>query len=273
MRAIELPAETQSVPQYDQPRPVRLAAVNDEAITMPIRLHKFGDAFGLPDPSPFCLKLENFLREAGIDYTVEPFDPKGSFRKAPKGKIPFIEEENGTTTGDSTLIIARLSEKNGIDLDAPLDIRQRAASHACRRMLDEHFYWVGVYSRWFDEPGWSIVKGAFFSRVPWPVRPLLTAWAHHGMEKAMYGQGIGRHSRAEIYAAGAADLQALAGLLGTDAWFFGSHRPTLLDLWAHAFVAQIIVPPIESPIKAAALTHDNLSAHFRRLHDRLYPPS
>ena len=77
---------------------------------MPVRLHKFGEAWGIADPSPFCLKVESFLREANIAYEVVPFDPRRSFAKAPKGKLPFIEDEDGTVVGDSSLIIARLSQ-------------------------------------------------------------------------------------------------------------------------------------------------------------------
>ena len=63
---------------------------------MPVRLHKFDEAWGSAGPSPFCLKVESFLREANIVYEVVPFDPRRSFAKAPKGKLPFIEDEDRT---------------------------------------------------------------------------------------------------------------------------------------------------------------------------------
>ena len=37
---------------------------------MSVMLYKFGPVMGLPDPSPFCFKLETYLRMAGIKYTV-----------------------------------------------------------------------------------------------------------------------------------------------------------------------------------------------------------
>ena len=237
---------------------------------MAIKLHKFGEAWGLADPSPFCLKLENFLRGAKIDYEAVPFNPRQSFRRAPKGKMPFIEDQDGTLIGDSTLIIGRLSQRQGIDLDAPLDGRAKAVSHAFRRMLDEHFYWVGVYARWCDEPGWSIIRDRFFARMPALARPLATAMAKRGMVRALQAQGVGRHSREEIYKLGTADMRALGALLGDDLWFFGADNPTLLDLWAHAFVAEIIVPPIPSPLRDATVALPNLCAHVERLQSRLY---
>jgi glutathione S-transferase len=242
-------------------------------IRMPIRLHKFGEAWGLADPSPFCVKVENFLREAKIAFEVVPFDPGTSLRRAPKGKIPFIEDEDGTLVGDSTLIIERLSRRHGLDLDAPLDIRQRAVAHAFRRMLDEHLYWIAVYSRWCDEPGWSIVRGMFFARLPALTRPLVTAIARRGMTRALEAQGVGRHSRDEIYALGAKDVAALSHLLGDDPYFFAADRPTLLDLWAHAFVAEITAPPIATPLRDATLALPNLCDHFQRLQMRLYGSS
>ena len=65
-------------------------------------------------------------------------------------------------------------------------------------------------------------------------------------------------------------MQALSRLLGDDAYFFGTARPTLLDVWAHAFVAEVVAPPIDSPLKAATLALTNLTDHFQRLQARLY---
>jgi Glutathione S-transferase len=238
---------------------------------MPIKLYKFGEAWGLADPSPFCLKLESFLRETALPFEPVPFDRKQSFSRAPKGKLPFIEEEDGTVVGDSTLIIERLSSRHGFDLDGPLDERQRAVSLAFRRMLDEHLYWTAVHFRWFEEPGWSKVRAAFFSHIPWPVRPVVEAMLRRRMAGALRAQGTGRHSLDDICRLAVEDIRALAVLLGDDDYFFGSERPTLLDLWAHAYVAEIVVPPIDSPLKNAVLGLANLNRHCDRLQARLYP--
>lgn len=246
------------------------SAMINGKIRMPIRLHKFGEAWGLADVSPFCVKVENFLREAKIDFEVVPFDPRRSFGRAPKGKLPFIEDEDGAFVGDSTLIIDRLSRRRGLDLDAPLDRRQRAVAHAFRRMLDEHLYWVAVYSRWCDEPGWSVVRAMFFARLPALTRPLVTAITRRGMAQALKAQGVGRHSRDEIYALGVRDVTALSHILGDDPYFFAADRPTLLDLWAHAFIAEIVAPPIASPLRDATRNLANLCDHFQRLQVRLY---
>ena len=239
---------------------------------MTIKLHNFGGAWGLADPSPFCLKVESFLREARIDYVTVPFDLRRTFRQAPKGKLPFIEDDDGTLVGDSSLIIAHLSRQRGIDLDGVLGARERAAAHAFRRMLDEHFYWVGVYARWLDT-AWPDVRDQLFAGIPAALRPLVTMLPRRKMAKALRAQGVGRHQRDEIYALAAADLRALSTLLGNDAFFFATERPTLLDLWAHAFIAEVIVPPVSSPLKAAAEACPNLVQHCERMQQRLYQRS
>ena len=74
-----------------------------------ITLHQFPPALGLPNASPFCLKLELYLRMAGLPYrnryTLE-------LHKAPKGKLPWIDDD-GVTLADSGLIIEYLKGRYG----------------------------------------------------------------------------------------------------------------------------------------------------------------
>ena len=79
-----------------------------------IKLYQFRPAFGLPNASPFCMKVENYLRMAGLAYEC----PRGAdMRKAPKGKMPYIEDE-GSLIADSSFIIDHLKRKYGDPLDA-----------------------------------------------------------------------------------------------------------------------------------------------------------
>ena len=66
-----------------------------------------------------------------------PFEKKNSdLRKAPKGKLPFIEDE-GKIVADSTFIRWHLEKKYRIDLDRGLDAEQRAIAWAFEKMLEE----------------------------------------------------------------------------------------------------------------------------------------
>src|SRR5579863_5163865 len=67
-----------------------------------IKLFQFPRMFGIPNISPFCCKLETWLRITKIPYDVVDLpDP----RKGPKGKVPFIEDV-GQRLGDSSAIVA-----------------------------------------------------------------------------------------------------------------------------------------------------------------------
>ncbi len=237
---------------------------------MALTLYKFGAQWGIADPSPFCVKLESFLRLNNIDFEFGDFDIKSTLNKAPKKKMPFIVFENGQNMGDSSLIIDHLAIKNNIDMDAPLSDEQRCASHAFRRMLDDSFYFAAVYSRWVDDIGWNAIMPLFFGGIPGFIRPLISGKIRKGVIKMLHGQGTARHSKEEIYTAAEKDLKALSDLLGNDQWFFNAAQPTLLDIWAHAFIINFTVPPIETDLKARVLKFQNLCDHANRFETLVY---
>ena len=71
-------------------------------------MHQFPAALGLPNASPFCMKLETYLRMTGLPFEVRPVtDP----RRAPKGKLPYIDD-GGTVLADSNLILDYLKSYN-----------------------------------------------------------------------------------------------------------------------------------------------------------------
>lgn len=52
-----------------------------------IKLYQFTPAWGLPNPGPFCLKLETWLRMADIPYELVS---GADVRKAPKKSCPTL---------------------------------------------------------------------------------------------------------------------------------------------------------------------------------------
>jgi glutathione S-transferase len=90
-----------------------------------------------------------------------------------------------------------------------------------------------------------------------------------GVRKALYLQGIGRHSRDEIYEIGKADLSALSTWLGGKPYFMGDVASSL-DAIAYAFLANILVPPFDSPLKSHAMSLGNLWPYCERMREQLY---
>lgn len=107
-----------------------------------IYLYQFSRCPTIASASPFCLKVETFLRMTGLPY--ENIDHKMKY-KSKKGQLPFIEL-NGKEIADSDLIIKELSEKFEKNLDDGLTAEQRVTSHALESMLNNHTGWV---SRWW----------------------------------------------------------------------------------------------------------------------------
>ena len=108
-----------------------------------ITLYGSGPNFGLPDASPFVTKAETLLRMSTL-----PFEKAlMSFSKAPKGNIPYIEDD-GQLLGDSTLIRWHLEKKYGIDFDQGLTAEQLAIAWAFEKMAEDNLYWANVYFRW-----------------------------------------------------------------------------------------------------------------------------
>ena len=231
-----------------------------------IILHQFPPALGLPNASPFCLKLELYLRMAGLPYrnryTLE-------LHRAPKGKLPWIDD-GGTAVADSGLIIDYLKRKYGDPLDGDLTPLQNARALAIRRLLEEHLYWTVLHDRWIAEAGWELTRPGFFGAMPWPLRVIVPWVARRGIRAELRGQGMGRHTREQIHALGVADVDALAELLGDQLYFLGA-QATSIDAVATAFLANILMAPLETPIKAAAAGHGNLVAYCQRMAQQYFP--
>jgi glutathione S-transferase len=234
-----------------------------------LTLHKFGTAWGIPDISPFVVKLETYMRMAGIPYETKQGDP----RKAPKKKMPYVVDD-GVVLGDSRFIIEHLETKRGISLDARLTPRERAIATAFQSMLEEHLYYVILYERWQMDANWErylptfgqILKGV---GVPGPMTGIISAVARKQTLKALFAQGTGRHSPPEVGRIGERIVVALAEQIGEGPFFFGS-EPSTIDATAYAFVSGLIDAPFEGPVRDAAVRKENLKAYAGTMKKRYW---
>lgn len=231
-----------------------------------ITLHQFASMPWLPNASPFCMKVENYLRMAAIPFET---DDKATPLKAPKRKLPFITVGD-KTIADSGFILEYLKKTYGDPLDAALTGSDRAMGMALTRMIEEHLYWAIVYARWIDEEFWPQTRALFFGGIPAILRPVITRVVRKSTRASLAGHGMGRHTPEEIYSLGKADLSVLSELLGDKPFFFGE-KPTSFDATAYAFIAHVVVPPFETPLKKHAATLPNLAPYCARMKAKYYP--
>ncbi len=230
-----------------------------------ITLFGAGPNFGLPDPSPFVTKAEILLKMAGLPYRTA----KASFVKAPKGKIPYIDDA-GTILGDSTFIRWHLEAKYGADFDPGLSAVEKATAWAYEKMCEDHLYWALVYSRWMIPSNFDKGPRVFFDDAPALIRPLVVVMIRRSVRKSLWGHGMGRHSRAEIERLGTRDIDALAAFLGDKPWLMGAD-PCGADASAFATVAGTLCPHFDTPLRTAAERHANLVAYRDRGMARWFP--
>lgn len=234
-----------------------------------IVLHKFVPAWGLPDMSPFVIKVETYLKMTGTTYRGVVADS----RKSPKGKFPCIEDE-GRVIADSSAILAHLEAKAARPLDAGLSDRERAASAAFRGMLEEHHYFLVLWRRWVDDGGFAIYQPGLSAYtkligIPSLASPVVARVIRRDMRRTTWGQGVGRHSRAEIAAAGIAHLRALSDWLGDQPYFMGS-GPRTIDATVFAFVASELYGAFGGPELDALRGMPNLVAYCERVRARYW---
>ena len=230
-----------------------------------IRLYQYPPMFGIPNPSPFCMKLETWLRMAGLPFEiVRVADP----RKGPKGKVPWIEDQ-GRSVADSALVIEYLTERYGDPLHTNLDAEARATSLALRRMIEEHLYWAIAYGRFLDVEVWPATKTQFLAGFPAPWRPLVGRLVRKTIAKSLHLHGLGRHSQEEIYRLAGDDLTALSAFLGDKPHFFGV-QPTELDATAYGFLAQMLWAPGPRRVREQMAQTRNLPAFCERMKQAYY---
>jgi glutathione S-transferase len=232
-----------------------------------LKAYHLPGGWGLVSVSPFCLKLDSFLRMAGIEHqSITAAAPFGG----PKKKAPWIEHE-GRTIGDSALIIAYLKDRFGVDPDAHLTPAQRGAAAAIHRLVEENLYWAMVYDRWATPENWPVLKGSVLGRIPAPIRAVLAPFARRGVKRQLAGHGMGLHTPEEIAQIARRDIDALAGLLGDQPWFFGD-TPSETDAVVYSLLANIAFTGFASPMRAMIAGHPNLTAHLERFRAKFYGP-
>ena len=233
-----------------------------------ITLYTFGPMFGLPDPSPFVMKALVLMKMSGLPFKTEAGGGK-ALSKAPKGKLPFINDD-GKIIADSSFIRFHLEQKHGLDFDKGLTAEQRATGWAFEKMCENHLYFAGTDARWMNDDNFNKGPRQFFDGAPALIRPLIIAKVRRDLKRTLHGQGMGRHTRADIELLAARDLGAIAAQLGGKNFLFGE-EPHAADATVFSFVNSALCPLFDTGILTSARKHENLLAYAKRGMVRWFP--
>jgi len=231
----------------------------------PITLVQFPRHLGIPNASPFCAKLELWLKLAEIPFEIKEQVMPNS---APKKKIPWIIDQ-GVNIGDSTLIIEHLTKTREVKLDEGLTLKELGLDQAIVALLEERIYWQLVYDRWIGG-GWPGISAAFFSSMPAIVQPFMRAFAKRMVLRQLWEQGTARHGADEVYAMASRDLSALAAIVGKGPYVHGETIRSI-DCAVWGTLISLTQVELDTPMTRAARSHDNLVAYADRITREYFP--
>lgn len=221
--------------------------------------------WGLPNPSPFCMKVETWLRMAGIAYEPRAIDGPP---RSQSGKLPYVERPDGSLLSDSSAIIETLTRERDVALDGHLCARDRALGVLLQRTLEEDLYFLVLHERWVDDRNWPRTARDYFGHLPWALRTLIVPIVRRRIVASAAGQGTARLPGERRIAKAQSDVRAIAELLGDRPYFFD--EPSSYDACAYAFLANVLWAPYEGPIKDELRGRPNLVAFCERMKAAYY---
>ncbi|XP_056312057.1 failed axon connections homolog [Danio aesculapii] len=231
-----------------------------------IILHQFArPKTGVPSLSPFCLKIETYLRMADLPYQ-NYFDGQLS----PQGKMPWIAYNKEQVCG-TEFIIDFLEEQLGVNLNSSLSPQEKAISRAITKMVEEHFYWTIAYCQWVDNVEETQKMLSTNGPLSDLLRQILSQVTGGIVKREMYGHGIGRFSRDEVYKLMEKDMRTLATLLGNKKYLMGQTFSTVdAAVFGHLAQAMWTLPGTrpEQLIKGEFI---NLAMYCERIRRKFWP--
>ena len=229
-----------------------------------ITLYQPPAAWGMPNISPFCVKVETYLRMTRIEYKRAG----ANILKAPNGRVPYVDID-GQVTGDSTLIIRRLKELHGDPLDEGLSSEQKAHALLLQRLVEDHLYFATAYLRFSQDFSWKHLQDFWRPHFPPVLGELILRLMRKGMMKTLRTQGLGEHDVSNIVEFAKDDLTAISDSLGNKSFFLGD-QPTSVDAVMYGFLIHQLWTPWECPIKEHAQSLKNLTAYCERMKQKYW---
>ena len=225
-----------------------------------LTLFQLPNADSLPvSSSPFCAKLEIYLRLTDRPYRSEAGDP----RKSPNKKVPYVRFPDGSIDCDSHAIIGRLEEE-GPAIDKGLSGEMRNESDAIERTAENDLYFACLFSRFSDPDGWAHQKVNVRAMLPpllgRAIAPLIRSSQVKRCERAGFAS-------TDDYTKGVQAVEQLERKLGDKPYFLGD-EPHIVDCSVWGPLVLTAANPADSPLRTAVRTRPALVGFLHRLADR-----
>ncbi|MGB3314248.1 MAG: glutathione S-transferase family protein [Albidovulum sp.] len=230
-----------------------------------ITFYGTGPAFGLPHASPFAIKTEVLLKMSGVEYR----SARADIRKAPRGKLPWIDD-GGKIVTDSRMIRHHLETVHGADFSGGYDREPQGIGLAVERLCEDHLYWINVDNRWLRPENFARGPVHFFKQVPALIRPMVKARILSRLRAALYGQGTGRLEPEEKRHLVGLGVNAVADIMGDNAYLLGP-RPAGADATVYGFLASLESPFFDTPYGEMVRARPNLTAYLARMRSEYFP--
>lgn len=194
----------------------------------------------VPNLSPYCVKVETWLRMHHIEYEVFP-----ARRRSRKNSTPYIFF-NGKEYSDSNFIIDFLTDYFKLDPTDGLSPEMQGVARAYGKMVDENTSWTYMLYRFvWHQPSFARV---FRPQGPWFLSEILRRnIGRYIKEKAIY-HGIGRNTPEEIEEIARRDLRAISNWLGKKNFFMGD-KATKVDATIFGHLCQVAYVDMPYPHK------------------------
>jgi glutathione S-transferase len=220
-----------------------------------VYLYQFKRSPVVPNLSPFCLKVETYLRANNIKHEI-----MGTYTiRSKQGKLPFIEL-NGQQIADSQFILFHLQKY--FKLDEKLDTEQRGIARAVDRMIDTSTSRALTYFRVFENATNLFNPNVSGLPIPGFLSFIPRNAYYKTASRQLYSEGIGRHPREEVVEILRRDLQAIDDILGDKKFLLGI-RPTIPDFTMFGHLASCYYLPFRQPVT------DLIDDNFPRIREHL----
>uniref|UniRef100_A0A914XCF4 Uncharacterized protein n=1 Tax=Plectus sambesii TaxID=2011161 RepID=A0A914XCF4_9BILA len=206
-----------------------------------VYLYQFHRSPVLPNLSPFCLKLETWLRLNDVKYEVVP----SWMMRSKEGLLPFVEL-NGEHIADSQLILFKLSKH--FKKEDKLPKEKLAVARAVDRMVEGSLLFALICFKVVKNTAKFIHPSVSGAPVPEFLTNLVAPFIHGQIKGRMRANGMYKHDEADIIEIMRRDLQALSDILGSNKFVMGD-EPSAVDCTVFGNLASCYYLPYDQPMK------------------------